>query len=235
MKALADSWQNMKSIPARCGIEESFEDITVEVRRTAAETIGRCARASIAVNSTNLPLSLVFRRVGTVADAKVGAQPGDLGERPTHTSDTSSNGVHENTLTLPAGMLLLFYMVFKTGKVNNCPRRTLLGWLFAPFLGHLLHRSANLPTRDGEGFDLKCFVYHVAGQRCCVRVFRRTNDVDKNAFYLGGTRRAFRAKGLFARREGERDRVRRTIQNSHTLRRAKTAPQNHTTRARTRT
>lgn len=26
MKALADSWQNMKSIPARSGIEECFEE-----------------------------------------------------------------------------------------------------------------------------------------------------------------------------------------------------------------
>jgi len=25
VKALADSWENMKSIPARCGIEETFE------------------------------------------------------------------------------------------------------------------------------------------------------------------------------------------------------------------
>lgn len=31
MKALADSWENMKSIPARCGIEEGFEDC-IEVR-----------------------------------------------------------------------------------------------------------------------------------------------------------------------------------------------------------
>ena len=42
MKALADSWQNMKSIPARSGIEECFDEDRLEVRWTMG-TLERCA------------------------------------------------------------------------------------------------------------------------------------------------------------------------------------------------
>lgn len=59
MKALADSWQNMKSIPARCGIEEAFE-----VRR--ADCCGAGATFSRVSHRVHACI-VVFTRVTAVA------------------------------------------------------------------------------------------------------------------------------------------------------------------------